>query len=177
VTSYLGLAALVVIGLLVLFVAHAIACRAARYTRYAAAPPQTIALDTIAASNIPMVYAAWSVFLKTLPWLDLWCGIMYVLATYNACCFGYFCLLNVTETSLHVNILMRLWAEGGTRPEDLARRYSVKHMIEVRIERMIGLGQLAEREGRYFLRNRTFLMIERVYDTWRRILGLPLNPS
>jgi hypothetical protein len=128
------------------------------------------------ASNIPVMYLAWKLVLQSFPLVDMLGGAAYVLLTYNACCFCYFWLLNVTETSLHVNILMRLLAGGGASPQELASRYSVQDMIDARIERMQSLGQLEERDGRYFLGDRTFLYVGSVYDRWRKILGMPLNP-
>jgi hypothetical protein len=164
-------------ALLGLFLVHAVVSRLGRHFGYGTVAPQTIALCTILASNVPVLYLAWNMVLQTLQLPDRLCGVLYVLLTYNALCFGYFCILNVTETSLHINILMRMLAEDGTRPEDVRRQYSVKDMINARIERMKTLSQIEERAGRYYLRNHAFLVIERLYDIWRRILGLPLSPA
>jgi hypothetical protein len=176
-TDYLALLVILIASLASLFILHAIACRVARATGHDSRPPQTIALGTILLWNVPVVLAAWRVAFRNLEGFELVCGLLFVLMTYNACGFGYFCLLNVTETSLHVNILMRLWVQNGMTLDELTARYSVKQMIAARIERMIGLGQLEERDGRYYLRNNTFLLIERVYDMWRLLLGLPRSPE
>jgi hypothetical protein len=175
--GYAALALLLAGALLGLHLVHAVVSRLARYCGHGTVAPQTIALCTILASNIPVLYLAWRMVLETLPLPDQLCGAIYVLLTYNALCFGYFWILNVTETSLHINILMRMWAEGGTPPEDLRTRYSVKDMINARVERMKALNQIEERAGRYYLRNSMFLVIERVYDVWRRVLGMPLSPG
>jgi hypothetical protein len=78
---------------------------------------------------------------------------------------------------LHVNILMRLLVGGEMRPEELARIYGVKDMISARIDRMIALGQLEEKGGRYFLCNKSLIVVGRTINIWRRILGLPLSPG
>jgi hypothetical protein len=158
---------------------HAALSRAVRYFGHASAPPQTVALGAIVVGNIPVAYLAWHFALKNLAGNlpELLSGFVYVLLTYNACCFCYLNALNVTETSLHVNILMRLLVGGEMRPEELARIYGVKDMISARIDRMIALGQLEEKGGRYFLCNKSLIVVGRTINIWRRILGLPLSPG
>ncbi len=162
-----------------LFVAHAVVSRILRYCGYGSVPPQVVGLATAAAGNLPVVFLAWEAALKSSAGnsIDAFYGIAYVLLTYNACCYGYFCVLNLSETSLHVNILMRLLTGGGTRPEQLAHMYGVEEMISARIDRMIALGQLQEKGGRYFLGNGTLVLVGRVINLWRRILRLPLAPG
>jgi hypothetical protein len=174
---YVTLAEVLFGSLLGLCVLHAIVSRIVRLLGYGETPPQTIALLTIMVSNIPVLYLAWDLVLKPLPAFDILCGAIYVLMTYNTCCFGYFWVLNVTETSLHVNILMRLYVEGRMPLLELAKRYSVKDIINARIDRMVAMGQLQERSGRYILADRSFLLIGRFFDTWRRVLGMPVRPA
>src|SRR5206468_4583528 len=108
--------------------------------------PQLVALSTVLIGNVVLVWLAWDLALK-----DLCCGLVeqvsgvfYVLLAYNALAFCYFAVLNASETSLHVHILMTILAEGSIQPQELATRYDAKHMINARIERMIALGQIKE---------------------------------
>jgi hypothetical protein len=39
------------------------------------------------------------------------------------------------------------------------------------------LGQLEEKGGRYFLCNKSLIVVGRTINIWRRILGLPLSPG
>jgi hypothetical protein len=177
-TGNLALAGILVCAPVGLFVVNAIVSRALRYCGKASVPPQFVSLCTALAGNLPVLYFAWGAALKNLAGhpLDLFCGLAYVVLTYNCCCYLYFCILNLSETSLHVNILMRLLISGGTRQEELAGIYGVKDMIGARIDRMIALGQLKEQDGRYVTGNRTLVLIGRVVNIWRRILSLPLSP-
>jgi hypothetical protein len=142
--------------------------------------PQIIALGTIFVGNLPILWLAWDLTLKRVcvGAIDSACGVVYVLLTYNALGFWYFNILNLSETSLHVHILMELLIEGTIPSKQLATRYSAKEMVNTRIERMIALGQLAEQGERYVLSgNDVLLTVGKMIHTWRRILGLPLQPE
>ena len=177
-TGYLALGGILVGAPVGLFLLHAIVSRGLRYLGKSAVPPQVVMLCTALAGNVPVLYLAWEAVLKNLAGdpLEILCGLAYVLLTYNCCCYLYFTILNLSETSLHVNILMRLLVGGGTRQEELASMYGVKDMISARIDRMIALGQLREKDGFYIPGNRTLLVIGRVVNVWRRILRMPLSP-
>jgi hypothetical protein len=174
-----ALAAILISAPVGLFLLHALVSRIVRYCGYRSAAPQIVAACTAGLGNVPVVYLAWEMALKNVAAnpLEVICGLAYVLLTYNACCFGYLCFLNLSETSLHVNILMRLLVGGGMPPEELARIYGVEEMIGARIDRMVAMGQLTQQEDRYFLGNRTLVLVGRVLNTCRRILGLPLSPE
>jgi hypothetical protein len=175
----LVLAAILIGALVSLVMLHAIVSRAVRLLGYESIPPQTVALGTILVGNTFAAYLAWEVVLSNLGGnvLEILCGFIYVLLTYNAYCFCYFNTLNLSETSLHVNILMRLLVRNGMPTEELKSIYGVKDMISARIDRMVALGQLKEKDGRFFLRNDALVIIGRAINTWRKILGLPLSPG
>jgi hypothetical protein len=177
--NYLNLAIIVIAAPVFLLLAHALASRIARAAGYGAGAPQKVAALTALAGNVPVALAAWAAVFSRLDggWIEILCGFGYVLGTYNACCFCYLNAFNVTETSLHVNILMRIFTSNGMPLEELARIYGVQEMIAARVHRMIALGQLTESGGRYFLNNSSLVMVGRVINTWRRVLGLPLTPQ
>jgi hypothetical protein len=178
-TSYLALGGILICAPIGLFLSHAIVSRALRLLGKTSVPPQFVMLCTAMAGNVPVVYLAWTTVLKNLSGglLEVLCGLAYVLLTYNCSCYVYFCILNLSETSLHVNILMRLLIGGGTPAEELKSIYGVKDMIGARIDRMIALGQLQEKDDRYVTGNRTLVLIGRVINLWRRILAMPLSPQ
>jgi hypothetical protein len=178
-TDYLALGVILVCAPVGLLLLHAVVSRGLRRFGNTSVPPQFVVLCTAVAGNIPVLYVAWEAVLKNYlgqP-LDVLCGLMYVVLTYNCCCYLYFGILNLSETSLHVNILIRLLIEDGMAEQELSRLYGVKEMISARIERMIALGQLKEKDDRYFLGNGTLVLIGRLINIWRRILSLPLSPS
>jgi hypothetical protein len=141
--------------------------------------PQLLVLTTILLGNVPMVWLTWKLVLRGLPgdWSAVACGVALVLLTYNALGFCYFNLLNLSETSLHVHILMDLLLSGPMPANELAVRYGVSEMMETRIKRMIALGQLRDQGGYFVVNNRGLLAVGRVIHFWRKVLSLPLSPT
>jgi hypothetical protein len=173
------LAAIVIGAPIALVIAHAAASRLARLLGHSTVAPQTVAALTALAGNIPLAWITWMSVLRYLKGgvIETVCGFGYVLLAYNACCFCYLNFLNVTETSLHANILMRLFIGNGLALEELTRIYGVADMTSARIHRMIALGQLREAGGRYYSNNKSLILVGRVINLWRTILGLPLTPQ
>jgi hypothetical protein len=160
-------------------VAHAVLSRVIRYWGRRSFPPQFVALGAAAIVLIAVTWVSWSTALRYVceSRLDVFCGITYVLLTYGGFSWCYFNVLNASETSLHVHIMTSLLIEGGVSAKELSRKYSAKDMIESRIERMIALGQLMERDGCFVLRSRTLVVVGRVINGWRKILRLRLSPG
>jgi hypothetical protein len=160
-------------------VIHAIVSRVARATGYGSLAPQVVVFTAVMLGNVPAVWLAWEFARKAGSGnaFDIVCAIAYVLLTYNGFGFCYFHFFNATETSLHVHIMMEILAAGSIPSEKLTRRYSAKEMIGVRIERMIALGQLQERDGYFVLNDRTLLLVGKIFDAWRRVLRMSLSPD
>jgi len=133
----------------------------------------------VAIGNGPIIWASWVGALRGLdgsPW-ELACGIAYVVLTYNMLGFCYLSVLNASETSLHVHILMMLWREVRIASAQLTQKYSAQEMISVRVDRMISLGQLKKDGEHFVLASRALVLTGQVLNGWRRILGLPLSPG
>jgi hypothetical protein len=141
--------------------------------------PQLLVLGTVLLGSVPMVWLAWELVFTELAgdWPARACGVAFVVLTYNALGFCYFCLLNLSETSLHVHILMDLLLSGPMPADELAARYGISEMIHTRIERMIALGQLRGQGGLFVVNNPGLLAVGRVIHVWRKLLGLPLSPT
>jgi hypothetical protein len=177
---YERLLVLLIASPVVVHVIHLIISRILRPLGSDRVAPQILALGTIFIGNVPILWLAWDLALKDVCTgaIDSACGVAYVLLAYNALGFWYFNLLNLSETSLHVHILMELLIEGTIPSKQLATRYSAKVMVATRIERMIALGQITERGGRYILTGNTVLLtVAKLIHAWRRILGMPLQPK
>jgi len=142
--------------------------------------PQILVLGIVAIGNVAILWLAWKWVFAALTgdWLSIACGLILVLSTYQALSFCYFNLLNLSETSLHIHILMDLLVSGPVPAAELEARYGVKEMMQTRVERMIKLGQLRRSQGdRFVANNRTLLLIGRLIHLWRRVLKLPLSPD
>jgi len=162
-----------------IYLLQAILTRVLAFIGCRAVPPQLLSFGAVMLGNVPVLWLAWVSGVRPLAGTisDMASGIVYVLLTYQAIGFCYFHLLNATETSLSIHILMEMLSEGSISVEKLRRNYSPKEIIEARIDRMVSLGQMEERNGRFVLGNRTILWSGKMIDLWRMILGLPLNPE
>ena len=180
ISPYVRLFSLLLGALVGIYIANIIVSRMARHLRSKLPAPQILTLGVIFFGNIPILWLAWDLALSAIcrsP-MDCACGVVYVLLAYNSLGFWYFNILNLSETSLHVHILMELLVEGRIRSSDLLKRYSAQEMIDTRIDRMIALGQLTERKGRYVVTgNATLLTVGKLIHYWRVILALPLRPQ
>jgi len=92
-------------------------------------------------------------------------------ALYLALAWGYFNFVNVTIASLRVRLLGELWAAGRPLPRAaLLDGYNSRQVIDIRIDRLVRGGHLVDRDGRYFLGKRRFLLVARVYNFLRRAI-------
>jgi hypothetical protein len=108
---------------------------------------------------------------------NLVCTLAYVTAVFAGLAVLYVDVVNVAETSLHMHLLLELAWGGGVRIADLHERYSAERMIAVRLERLSGIGQLRIADGRCYILNRSALRFNACIDLWRKVLGLPTDPS
>lgn len=159
-------------------IVHAVLTRVLRFIGRSIAP-QLVVLTAILLGNIPIVWLAFNLVFREFAgnFSDIACGITYVVLTYNALGFCYFCVLNLSEGSLHVHILMDLLLSGRMQKDELDARYDVNTMINARVERMIALGQLRGQNGLFVVNNRGLLTVGRVLHIWRKLLKLPLSPT
>lgn len=163
---------------LVISIVHAAMTRLLRLLGVSIAP-QLVVLRTVALGNVLMVWLAWELVFGKLGagFSAIASGFTLVVLTYNALGFCYFCLLNLSETSLHVHILMDLLLSGPIPAEQLSIRYGVSEMINTRVERMIALGQLQRQNGFFVVNSPGLLTVGRIIHGCRKILRLPLAPG
>src|SRR5579862_854552 len=94
---------------LAIFIIHAVLTHLLRLLGVSI-PPQLVVLRTVLLGNVLMMWLAWGLIFQKLAGTSsaVACGMIIVVLIYNALGFCYFCLLNLSETSLHVHILMDL---------------------------------------------------------------------
>src|SRR5215831_4295303 len=138
---------------------HAILTRIVRSRGHSIAP-QLLAVSSVLLGHVPVLWLAWRLALHNLcsNRADLFAGVIFVFLTYNALAFCYVCLFNVSETSLHVHILTIVF-QHELPVGELAERYNAAEMIKTRIDRMISLGQLTEKDGYFVLTGNTVLLL------------------
>lgn len=93
--------------------------------------------------------------------------------TYLALSFGYFAFVNLNLTSIRIRVLLELLGSGGEkRLSSLLAGYNTDQMTALRLQRLVGSGDLLERCGRYYRGRLRFLAIARVFDVLRyAVLG------
>jgi len=78
----------------------------------------------------------------------------------------YFQIFNLSETARRIRILIHLKLGRPTEPEnDITRK-----MISVRLERLVGLGQLRKIQDRYFAKQSWLLFVARMMRWHEKLL-------
>jgi hypothetical protein len=91
----------------------------------------------------------------------LWGGVTNFLI-YAALGYCYFHFINLGETARRIRILRELYeAPDGLPLEGILERYNAKHIVEMRLRRLIHNGQIVERDGRYYIGSPVMLLIAR----------------
>lgn len=175
--GYVRLAVLLIASPVGMFGGHVTISRVCSALGYRPAAPQSLAMLVVLLGNIPFAWLSWWLALGPLAAPARISGLICMLVAYNMLAFCYLNVLNASETSLHIHILMMLLAEREISMERLTRQYSAAELLKARVERLIALGQLRRQGSRFVLSNRTFLVLEKVLVAWRGVLGLPVRPD
>lgn len=95
------------------------------------------------------------------------------ISTYGMLGYCYFHFINLGETARRIRLLRELHEAGGALDlESLLSRYNASQMVEIRLQRLLGTGQIVERDGRYFIGKPLMLWISQaIVLTKRLILG------
>ena len=124
--------------------------------------------------NVPLIMAVWwglrmeGRALTELPFMLLFCLIVY-----NGIGYAYFHVFNMSETSRRVHMLIYLHRQEGVTSRELFDSYSPADMIDVRLRRLVDMGQLSCRpDGRFFIAGRQLLVAALLIERVRHLLGL-----
>ena len=108
---------------------------------------------------------------------DAWALIGFNLLTYGALGYGYFQFVNTNITSLRIRILKELLlSPNGLAAREVSGLYGAGEVVGRRIERLTAGGQLVEKGGRFYLGNRSLLVVARIIDALRYLVLGP-TPS
>lgn|SRR5439155_20605009 len=137
------------------------------------------AILSVLSANFLLLPAAWFSVLSHWrnDFLELMAGFVYLILVYLSIGFGYFSFLNLSETSLHVHILLKILAKGKVHLQELKSEYNPETMVKARIERMIQLRQIELKGGRCYSKNRFLVVGKSIFTVGRSLLGLPLKPE
>jgi len=137
--------------------------------------PQKTVLFCALWANVPVLAAAWWLALRHVadP-VELAFGLGFALCLHNALgCFYYQCFA-LSENSLHIHALVKVHlGQGGEAEAEAAvdPHAETGEAMAVRLVRLVELGQIREEGGRYYSTGGVFLVVARLFDFWRALLG------
>lgn len=103
------------------------------------------------------------------PW-DLWIS---GIGAYLALSFCFWAFLNLNITSLRIRVLRDLLAANGSAAvSDVLASYPDEERLQRRLRRLTSGGQIVLVDGRWRLKSRVLLVIARVLEVVRGIMGL-----
>jgi hypothetical protein len=134
-------------------------------------PLRNLVLAFAAGSVAPLAASLYAILGTDLPIADGIALSLLCLATFITLGYGYTAFVNLNLTSLRIRVLQEVWlAADGLAVSTVWRHYGTEEILRRRIERLTANGQLVQRDGRFYLGKRTFLLIARVIDTARFIV-------
>ena len=138
------------------------------------APPQAVAFLSMFAGYPALGAAAWWMYFRNLPlgsgWV--WPGLFGIL-TYSGLAFSYLQVYNLSETARRIHILYELRRHGAMSREELEALYAPPQLLDIRLERLVSLGQLACVGDRYRLSSRFLWSVAWMMNLWARCIGYP----
>jgi hypothetical protein len=109
---------------------------------------------------------------------DAWALVGFNLLTYGALGYGYFQFVNTNITSLRIRILKELLlSPNGLPARAVFGLYGPEEVVGRRIERLTAGGQFIEKGGRFYLGNRSLLVVARIIDALRYLVLGPTPPA
>ena len=94
----------------------------------------------------------------------------YLLGVYFLFGYVYFHVFNMSETARRIRILAHGHREGKVVKEELTQNYTRKQMVEIRIARLLALGELHRRNSNFIIGRGLLLMPARAVFAFRRTI-------
>lgn len=92
-------------------------------------------------------------------------GVMLLITNlliYSALGYCYFHFINLGETARRIRILRELYdSPEGLSLNEILNRYNAKHIVDMRIRRLLHNGQIIEKDGRYCIGSPVMLFISK----------------
>lgn len=96
-------------------------------------------------------------------WYDSLCSILTNIITYAALGYGYFHFVNLGETARRIRLLRELYdSEAGLSMSELLARYSSREVLNRRMDRLTGTGQIVRRNSRLYIGKQTVLYMAKI---------------
>ena len=105
------------------------------------------------------------------PGLEGFYGLLYCTIVYGCFSYAYVHLFYMGETARRLHILYELKLHGAMTQEQLTQRYSAQMMLEVRLHRLVAMGQLKREGNRYVLQKRLLCWASGILMVWASLIG------
>ncbi|MBU1367059.1 MAG: hypothetical protein KJ711_04530 [Candidatus Omnitrophica bacterium] len=92
--------------------------------------------------------------------------ILYVLIVHNVLGYSGWHIFNMSETARRIRMLYELNLAGRFRYDELADKYGVKNMLDVRLKRLTDMKQISEHNGYFVLKSLLLYRIGIVVLNW-----------
>jgi len=90
--------------------------------------------------------------------------------TYVCVSYFFFHLVHIPEASVRLRVLQELAAGVPLTQSDILRRYNAGSILDIRLQRLTGSGQIVVDAGRFFTGRKRMLYIAAVFSATKRIL-------
>lgn len=107
--------------------------------------------------------------------LEAFACFMFVFLTLMGFAYAYFATFAISEVSLHMHIILMIYFSKSLSMDAIKKQYSKDYMLTERLQRLIELGQIEERDNRFYLSGNLLLVGSRIFDVWKMLLGFPIK--
>jgi len=93
------------------------------------------------------------------------------LVTYTSLGYCYFHFINLGETARRIRIVREIQeSPGGLSMEEIVARYGARHVVDIRLGRLLKKGQIIYRDGRYHIGQPSMLLMSRAIISMKVVL-------
>lgn len=100
---------------------------------------------------------------------DLAARLAAAFLTYACASYVFFHIVHIPQASVRIRVLQELAAHGPLAESELLCRYDARTILDLRLSRLLGSGQLTYTNGRYFTGRRRMLYVARLFRLAKRI--------
>lgn len=141
------------------------------------APNQVVCAVCLLLGYIPVgilacYFTVIPLYASTEAWLP---AALYAFLVYSFIGYIYFHFFNMTETARRIRIMTELATRGPMKADEIVDAYDDSDITDVRIERLLSMGQIREVEGRYRLGGRFLYIVALALHYWGSAIGYPLR--
>lgn len=130
---------------------------------------QIVALFSVVVGFFPMLLVASCFVQRANGEAVAW---MYLLLAYSSLGYTYFHFYNTSETARRIRLLHELDRGDGLTAEEISRLYRTEEIIELRLRRLVHLGQLDCVNGVYKIKSNVLYAAACIMEKWQVLLGL-----